>query len=134
MSNQSDSKNRYNLPHNGEGGSVNISNEVIASIAKLATKETEGVNSMAGNIKNDIVGKFSMKNVTKGVKLALDGNKVIVDIAINVEYGYNIPKTCETVQDKVKQKLEQMTGLQVTSVNVRVAGVCDESEAYTGNV
>ena len=44
-------------------------------------------------------------------------------MALNMEYGYNIPKTSETVQERVKTAIENMTGLHVAEVNVRIAGV-----------
>ena len=61
--------------------------------------------------------------MTKGVKVEVYGKKVKVDLSVTVEYGYNIPATCQKVQNKVQSTIENMTGLQVTDVNVRIAGV-----------
>jgi uncharacterized alkaline shock family protein YloU len=49
--------------------------------------------------------------------------KVKVELAITMEYGYNIPVTCQKVQNKVKAAIENMTGLEVTDVNIRIAGI-----------
>ena len=46
-----------------------------------------------------------------------------------VEYGYNIPAVSQKVQDKVKSAIENMTGLEVTDVNVRIAGVNVQSKS-----
>ena len=51
-----------------------------------------------------------------------NGN-VIVDLAVVLAYGYNIPATCSKVQAKVKSAIENMTGLTCTDVNIRIAGV-----------
>ena len=51
-------------------GEVQIADEVVAIIAGLAATEVEGVDSMAGNITNELVGKLGMKNLSKGVKVS----------------------------------------------------------------
>ena len=63
------------------------------------------------------------KNPAKGVKVDLIPGEVRVDLGIIVYYEYKIKKVSEQVQEKVKQAIETMTGLNVTKVNIRVAGV-----------
>jgi uncharacterized alkaline shock family protein YloU len=104
-------------------GDVRIADEVVAIIAGLATTEVEGVSSMAGNITNEIVSKLGMKNLSKGIMVEVLENEVKVDVAINVAYGYAIPEVSTRVQDKVSSAIENMTGLKVAVVNVRIAGV-----------
>lgn len=113
----------YNVLDEGSVGEIQIADEVVAIIAGLAATEVEGVASMAGNITNELVGKLGMKNLAKGVKVDISPEAVVVDMALNMEYGYNIPKTSEQVQDRVKTAIENMTGLKVAEVNVRIAGV-----------
>ena len=113
----------YNLLEKGIIGEVRIADEVVAIIAGLAATEVEGVASMVGNITNELVGRLGMKNLAKGVKVDISPEAVVVDMALNMEYGYNIPKTSEQVQDRVKTAIENMTGLKVAEVNVRIAGV-----------
>lgn len=104
-------------------GIVQIADDVVAMIASLATTEVEGVSAMAGNITNALMSKVGVKKLTKGVRVdVLEGN-VTVDLALTVEYGYNIPATCQKVQAKVKAAVENMTGLSCTDVNIRIAGV-----------
>ena len=64
-----------------------------------------------------------MKNLSKGVKISVDGESVSVDLAINLEYGYAIPEVASAVQERVKSAIENMTGLEVSDVNIRIAGV-----------
>ena len=104
-------------------GDVRIADEVVAIIAGLATTEVEGVSSMAGNITNEIVSKLGMKNLSKGILVEVMENEVKVDVAINSAYGYSIPDVSAKVQDKVKSAIENMTGLTVAVVNVRIASV-----------
>ena len=104
-------------------GDVRVADEVGAIIAGLATTEVEGVSSMAGNITNEIVSKLGMKNLSKGILVEVMENEVKVDVAINISYGYSIPEVSSKVQDKVKTAIENMTGLNVAVVNVRIVSV-----------
>ena len=104
-------------------GEVRIADEVVAIIAGLAATEVDGVDSMAGNITNELVGKLGMKNLSKGVKVDVTEEHVSVDLSLNIKYGYNIPDVIERVQDRVKSAIENMTGLTVLDVNIRIAGV-----------
>ena len=104
-------------------GEVKIADEVVAIIAGLATTEVEGVSSMAGNITNEIVSRLGMKSLSKGIQVEVSDNEVMVDVAINIAYGYSIPDVSTKVQEKVKTTIESMTGLEVAKINVRIASV-----------
>ena len=104
-------------------GEVQIADEVVAIIAGLAATEVDGVDSMAGNITNELVGKLGMKNLSKGVKVDVTEDHVSVDLSLNLTYGYNIPEVSEAVQDRVKSAIQNMTGLSVLDINIKIAGV-----------
>lgn len=104
-------------------GMVQIADDVVAMIAALATTEVEGISALAGNVTNELMGKVGMKKLTKGVRVVVTGRNVRVDLAVTMEYGYSIPATCHHVQEKVKSAIENMTGLNCTDVNIRIAGV-----------
>ena len=104
-------------------GTVRIADEVVAMIASLAATEVDGVSSMAGNISNELMSKVGVKNLTKGVRVDVFGSDVKVDLAVLVEFGYSIPATSQKLQERVKNAIENMTGLNVTDVNIRIAGV-----------
>lgn len=106
-----------------ELGEVKIASDVVAAIAALAATEIDGVYSMAGNITNELIGKLGMKNLSKGVKILMEGGIVRVDMMVVVNYGYSIPEVSGQVQERVSQQIENMTGLSVSEVNVRIAGV-----------
>lgn len=104
-------------------GKVQIADDVVAVIAGLAATEVKGVSAMAGNITNEIMAKVGRKNLSKGVKITINKDRVKIGLAIMMEYGYNIPGTCSKVQDKVKSAVENMTGLTVTDIDIRIASV-----------
>lgn len=104
-------------------GEVQIADDVVATIAGLAATDVDGVYAMHANITNEIVGKLGMKNLSKGVKISINDNKVYVDLGITIKYGYSIPDTAKAVQEKVKTAIENMTGLEVAIVDVRISGV-----------
>ena len=104
-------------------GEVHIADEVIAIIAGLAATEVEGVSSMAGNITNELVSRLGMKNLSKGIKVEIENDTVRVDVALNISFGYVIPDVSVKVQERVKSAVENMTGLKVESVNIRIAAV-----------
>ncbi|MCI7738504.1 MAG: Asp23/Gls24 family envelope stress response protein [Lachnospiraceae bacterium] len=121
-------RNIYKIHENGGMGAVRVADSVVAIIAGLAATEVEGVASMAGNITNELVAKLGMKNLSKGVRIDVLEDVVTVELNLNIEYGYNILETSKTVQEKVKAAIENMTGLTVADVNVRIAGVNMDNE------
>ena len=105
-------------------GEVQIAEEVITIIAGLAATEVEGVCSMGGNITKELVSRLGMKNLSKGVRVEVtEEGKIEVFGTINIAYGYAIPAVSGNVQEKVKAAIENMTGLEVSGVNVRIADV-----------
>ena len=116
-------RNTYVLQDDESKGMVQIADDVVAVIAGLAATEVKGVAAMAGNITNELMTKVGVKNLTKGVKVDIIGQDVTIDLSLMLDYGYNIPTTCGKVQEKVKSTVENMTGLNVTDVNVRIASV-----------
>jgi len=102
---------------------VSVSNQVIAIIAGLAATEVEGVSSMAGNIKNELIMRLGMKDLSKGVRVDFGEGTVSIDLALNIKNGYSIPDVSKSVQENVKNAIIQMTGLEVVSVNIRIVSV-----------
>ena len=118
-----DERNTYTIQNDASMGEVKIADEVVAIIAGLAATEVDGVASMAGNITNGLVGKLGMKNLSKGVKVEVTEEHVSVDLSLNIRFGYNIPEVSKNVQERVRAAIENMTGLTVLDVNIRIAGV-----------
>ena len=122
MAQESD-KNNYVLQDDENLGTVKIADDVVAMIAALAATEVEGVAAMSGNMTNELLSRVGVKNMAKGTRVEVLQKRVKVDLAITIEYGFNIPATCQRVQTKVKNAVENMTGLEVNDVNIRIAGI-----------
>lgn len=108
---------------------LTISEDVIGIIAGLAAAEVEGVSGMTlGFVDgiNQILG--SNKKYSKGVKVELNGNAVVINLYVIVRYGVKIPDVAFSIQNSVKTSVEGMTGLTVESVNINVQGVTFEKE------
>ncbi len=118
----------YNLKEKGALGEIQIADDVIAIIAGLAATEVDGVAKMWGNITNELVSKLGMKNLSKGVKVYMNEDSIQVDLSLELKYGYSVMDVSKTVQDKVKQAIETMTGLTVSDIRVRIAGIAIEKE------
>ena len=123
-----DERNIYTIQNDASKGEIKIADEVVAIIAALAATEVEGVASMAGNITNELIGKLGMKNLSKGVKVDVLEGIVTVSLALNLKYNYSIVEVSARVQEEVKNAIENMTGLEVADVNIKVAGVEMESQ------
>lgn len=104
-------------------GEVQVADEVVSAVAGYAALETEGVYDLASKFSE----KFTTRNFYKGVHINMQGGNVSVALAITVKYGYSIPKVVRQVQEKVANSIQNMIGLNVTRVDIRVAGVSQYS-------
>ncbi|MBO4902326.1 MAG: Asp23/Gls24 family envelope stress response protein [Lachnospiraceae bacterium] len=104
-------------------GEIRIAGDVVANIAGIAATEVEGVAATFGNITNELMNKVGLKTLGKAIKVEVNETSCDVAIALIMKYGYHIPTTCKKVQERVRSSIENMTGLKVNDVNIRVAGV-----------
>jgi Uncharacterized protein conserved in bacteria len=112
-------------------GIIRISDDVVATIAGLAALETPGIAAMSGGISEGLAKRLSGKNVQKGVSVEVGQLEAAIDLRIIVHYGIPIQEVCKQLQLNVRESVENMTGLQVVEVNVKVEGVAfkeDEPE------
>lgn len=116
-------KSAYTIKTEDSIGEVKIADEVVAVIAGLAAMEVDGVASMAGSQAKELASMFGVKSAAKGVKVDVLEGIVTVVLKLNLKYGYNIKDTTTRVQEKVKAAIENMTGLDVADVNIRITGV-----------
>ncbi len=111
-------------------GTVSFATEVVATIAGLAATEVDGVASMISPSAGiaDMFSRKSNRNLTKGVRIDLEDNRVSVDITITVDYGSPVPDVARNIQENVKKAIETMSGLDVKNVDVHVTGISFERE------
>jgi len=113
-------------------GIIRISDDVVATIAGLAALETPGIAAMSGGISEGLAKRLSGKNAQKGVSVEVGQLEAAIDLRVIVHYGIPIHEVCRQLQGNVREAVENMTGLNVVEVNVKVEGVAfreDEREA-----
>lgn len=107
-----------------EDSSIVISDEVVSIIAGVAVSEVKGVVDTAGGFAGGISEVLSgKKKLSKGIKVEVGEKETKIDVNIIVEYGTRIPDIAFEIQNKVKNAVKEMTGLEVVAVNVHVQGV-----------
>ena len=122
--NMSEGRKTYTIRNDEGVSTVKIAEEIVAIIAGMAATEAKGVTCLAGNITNDMIPKKGAKSLSKGVRIVVDEeNRVEVDLALTIEYGYSIPEVSLDVQEHVKSAIENMTGMKVMKVNISVFDV-----------
>lgn len=104
-------------------GRVEISPEVIEVITGIAASEVDGVSEMRGSFATGVVERFGKKSHSKGVKVALSENKIIIDLSVVLKYGVSIPEVAQKLQANIKQTLINMLALEVDKVNIHVLGI-----------
>lgn len=111
-----------------EFGQVKISDDVVIIIAGIATGGVKGVSTTRTGVAEGFSNLFSKNNYSKGIKVEINENTVVLDIFINVEFGYKISEVAKEVQAAVKKEIETMTDMQVAAVNVHVLNIIQEKE------
>lgn len=111
-----------------QNGVVRISDDVVSTIAGLAALETPGISAMSGGISEGWAKRLTGKNAQKGVIVEVGQLEAAIDLRIIVVYGSTIHEVCRELQQNVKEAVENMTGLRVVEVNVKVEGVTFKEE------
>lgn len=107
---------------------VSVTEEVVATIAGLSATEVEGVASLEGNLGNKVIEKVGYTSLSKGVKVIQEApGELIIRLSVNTEFGQDLQTVCKGVQKKVKTTVETMTGMKVTSVDVKISSVVIEN-------
>ena len=110
--------------HNTIGGSLQISTEVIAKIARLAALEVDGVADVATGTSQN-VRSLGRPGLQKPVAVVMEDGIATVTVHITVVYGNKVMPLCEKVQENVKQAIQNMTGITVARVDVLVVGLTE---------
>lgn len=105
-------------------GEINIDNDVIAKCAGAAACECFGIVGMSAiSVRDGLAKLLKVDNLTNGVNVTVEDNRLLIDLHIIVSYGVNIPSVCENLIENVKYKVEECTGLNVVTINIYVEGV-----------
>ena len=102
---------------------VKISTDVIETLVGIAASEADEVASLSGSFTDGIAGVLGRKNARKGVKVEMEEDIVSAEVSIVIEYGCKIHEVAARIQDKVRETVETMTGMNVKNVVVNVIGI-----------
>lgn len=109
---------------NNNLGKIDISEEVIATIAGAAAVECYGLVGMSSRkITDGFTELLGRENLARGVMVKINEDQVVIDLYIVVGYGVNISEVAANVMERVRYTTENLTGLHVAQVNVNVQGV-----------
>ena len=118
-------KNEY-FTQKLENGTLQISEDVVASVAVL---EVEGVCGLSSSISTDIAEMLGMKTLARGVRLTpIKDGSVTIECDVVAKFGQSVFSLAKTVQDAVKTSVESITGLAVAQVNVNICGIAMPKE------
>jgi len=108
-----------------ENGKIDVADQVIAVIAGSAALDCYGLVGMASRkgLKDGIAELLGRENLSRGVEVRHEGERVQLDLYVIVSYGTKISEVAHNIQSKVKYVLEEVVGLKVDQVNVNVQGV-----------
>ena len=116
--------NKEYMTHHENMGTIQISEDVVATIATTTALEVDGVGGlMSANVSDYLGGK---KLSSKGVRVEMVEGAIVVHLFIMIRYGNAVAEVAGKVQSGVFAALQDMTGFDVKAVNVHVGGICFE--------
>jgi len=109
-----------------DSNNINISKDVLATIVTVASNEVDGVEGIVSNLSTNVTSLIKKKKIAiSGICINVneENNSVDLDVSIVIKFGYELKPVCEKVQTKIKDAIENMTNLVVSSVNVTVGNI-----------
>jgi uncharacterized alkaline shock family protein YloU len=105
-------------------GKIKIHTHAISSMAYIAAMEIEGVLRIYRGPAPALLEFFGKDAKFAAVKISLrENNEIDISIPIVVEYGQDVPRIANLVQENIKQAVEKMTGLVPVHIDVKVKGI-----------
>lgn len=105
-------------------GNITIDSEVIAQYAGSVAMECFGIVGMAGvNVRDGLVKLLKRDGMTRGIKITMNNNKLILDFHVIISYGVSILAVSDNLISNVKYKVEEFTGIEIEKINIFVEGV-----------
>lgn len=126
-------KSSLNVSDDVNLGKIEIAPEVIEVITGIAASEVKGIASMRGNFATGVVEKFGGTTHSKGVKVDLTDEGILIDLFVVLEFGVSIPKVAEDLQSNIRQTLMNMTALEISEINIHVVGIQMEQDNNINN-
>ena len=128
-------------PLQTEHGNTTIDDTVVTKVASIAAREVRGVHSLGGGVGRALSGVTQRVGIgdqnTQGVSVEVGEREAAVDLTVVIEYGESVPQVSQQIRDNVIKRIEGITGLSVTEVNIVVDDLYfpgDESESAPARV
>jgi len=128
-----ETQNTGQSPLQSDLGTTTIQDSVVSAIVSIAAEEVEGVATSHGGAKlpgdtSPTVGEFvdnltGGSSRTRGLSVDVGEQQAAADVTLNVDYGRSIPQVAQAVRERVIERVENLTGLEVTEVNIQVNDV-----------
>ena len=109
-----------------QGGSLQISIEVIAKIARCAALEVEGVAEVSCGTQNKKLKDLLEASIQPPVAVEMRDGTAELTLHLIMASGARIPAVAEKVQENVKSAVQNMTSVTVSRVNLVIAGLAAE--------
>lgn len=105
-------------------GATTIADPVVTKVAGIAAREVPGVHDLGGGAARAVGAVTSRVGIgdprTQGVSVEVGEKEAAVDLTVTVDYGESIPQVSQSIRENVIKRIEGITGLRVTEVNVAV--------------
>lgn len=120
---------------NGIKGEITYDEKVVQKIIGYALEKVDGLLDVDGGFFSNLSSKIVESNdVTKGIDVEVGKKQVAVDLKVVIEYGKNIPKLYDEMKTVIKDRVKEMTGLEVIEMNVHVVDVKTKKQYEASSV
>ncbi len=106
-----------------EGDSIRISSEVIAVITSIIASDIPGIAGLSGGVVGGLAERLGRRDMTRGIKVEVNEDKVTIDLNVIVEYGKPIVDSTDKLKKEIRSNVEKTTGLKVEAININVQGI-----------
>ncbi|HEV2770527.1 MAG TPA: Asp23/Gls24 family envelope stress response protein [Solirubrobacteraceae bacterium] len=110
-------------PLQSERGVTTIADAVVSKVAGIAAREVAGVHALGGNVGRALgamTQRVGMGGGDSGVSVEVGEREAAVDLVLVIDYGESIPRVANNVRENVQKRIEGMTGLHLTEINIAV--------------
>ena len=105
---------------NGDLGVIRIETRALSAMVRKAACQVEGVTRITGNSIVDNIAEFmgNRKIQDRSIQISVNGTELLIELSINVAYGFSLPEVASGVQNNVFAAIREQTGLSASRINV----------------
>ena len=100
------------------GGRIEMSEDVVATIAALAARQVGGIHAL-GRSRFISFGE----SLTRGVGVEVGSHEAALDLEVIIDYGTNIREVSTELRRRIADEVDKMAGRKVIEVNINVVGI-----------